>query len=69
MGKNALTQGGLRIGAAQLGLGDIGDLAEMAELVDAADLKSAALKCVWVRVPLPAPVRHPATSKQVRIAP
>lgn len=27
MGKNALTQGGLRIGAALLGLGDIGDLA------------------------------------------
>jgi predicted Zn-dependent protease len=27
MGKNTLTQGGLRIGAALLGLGDIGDLA------------------------------------------
>ena len=27
----------------------------MAELVDAADSKSAALKSVWVRVPLPAP--------------
>ena len=37
-------------------------VAGMAELVDAADSKSAALKSVWVRFPLPAPSQQPTSS-------
>ena len=32
--------------------------AGMAELADAADLKSAGVKSLWVRVPLPAPIKY-----------
>src|SRR5688572_15545915 len=40
----------------------------MAESVDAADSKSAALKSVWVRVPLPAPAQDFRKSEEIRSA-